>query len=80
LSVDTSKKKVKEKPESYRNPQFVIGVVDADEEQNVFDFYSDKKENKIFLTYKEIQIGSVAKSYMRKGFLKYEEMSKYLSE
>jgi hypothetical protein len=27
--------------------------------------------------YKEIQSGSVAKSYMRKGFLIYEEMRKY---
>jgi hypothetical protein len=40
--------------------------------------YTDKKEKKIFLIYKEIQIGSVAKSYMRKGFLIYEEMLKYL--
>jgi hypothetical protein len=30
--------------------------------------YTDKKENKIFLIYKEIQMGSGAKSYM-KGFL-----------
>ncbi len=29
---------------------------------------SDKKENKISLIHKEIQIGSVAKSYMRKGY------------
>jgi hypothetical protein len=28
--------------------------------------YTDKKENGIFLTYREIQMGSVAKSYMRK--------------
>jgi hypothetical protein len=43
-------------------------------------FHSDKKEKKIFLIYKEIQMGAVAKSYtcMRKGFLIYEEMSKYL--
>jgi hypothetical protein len=40
--------------------------------------YTDKKQNKIFLTYKEIQMGAVAKSYMRKGFLIYEEMRKYL--
>jgi hypothetical protein len=40
---------------------------------------SDKKENKIFLIYKEIQMGSVAKSYMSKGFLIYEEMRKYLT-
>jgi hypothetical protein len=32
----------------------------------------------MFLIYKEIQMGSVAKSYMRKGFLIYEEMRKYL--
>jgi hypothetical protein len=30
-----------------------------------------KKENKIFLIYKEIQSGAVGKSFMRKGFLKY---------
>ncbi len=35
--------------------------------------YTDKKENKSFLIYKEIQMESGAKSYMRKGFLKYEE-------
>jgi hypothetical protein len=39
--------------------------------------YADKKENQIFLTYEEIQSGAVAKSYMRKGFLIYEEMRKY---
>jgi hypothetical protein len=36
-----------------------------------------KKENQIFLIYKEIQSGAVAKSYMRKGFQIYEEMCKY---
>jgi hypothetical protein len=41
--------------------------------------HRDKKENKIFLVYKEIQMRSVAKSYMRKGFLIYEEMRKYLT-
>ncbi len=30
-------------------------------------------------TYKEIQIGSSAKSYMRKGFLQYEEMRKFFT-
>ncbi len=39
--------------------------------------HTDKKENKIFLIYKEIQSGAVAKSYMRKGFLIYEEIRKY---
>jgi hypothetical protein len=36
--------------------------------------HSDKKENQIFLIYKEIQSGAVAKSYMMKSFLIYEEM------
>jgi hypothetical protein len=40
---------------------------------------TDIKENKIFLIYNEIQMGSVAKSYSRKGFLRYEEMRKYLT-
>ncbi len=40
---------------------------------------TDKKENKIFLIYKEIPMGSVAKSYMRKDFLIFEEMRKYLT-
>ncbi len=35
-----------------------------------------KKKIKIFLIYKEIQNGAVGKSYMRKGFLLYEEMRK----
>jgi hypothetical protein len=33
------------------------------------DFWTVKKEKKIFLIYKEIQKGLGAKSYMRKGFL-----------
>jgi hypothetical protein len=37
------------------------------------------KENQIFLIYKEIQSGAVAKSYMGKGFLINEEMSKYFT-
>jgi hypothetical protein len=39
--------------------------------------YTDKKENQIFLIYREIQSGAVAQSSMRKGFLIYEEMGKY---
>jgi hypothetical protein len=31
--------------------------------------YTDKKENKIFLIFKEIQKGAVAKSYMTNGLL-----------
>jgi hypothetical protein len=38
---------------------------------------TDKKGNQIFLIYKEIQSGAVAKSYMRKGFLIYGEMCKF---
>ncbi len=38
---------------------------------------TDKKEKTLFLIYKEIQSGAVAKSYMRKGFLIYEETRKY---
>jgi hypothetical protein len=41
--------------------------------------HTDRKENKIFLIYKEIQMGSGAKSYMRKGFLIYEEMRKHFT-
>jgi hypothetical protein len=44
-----------------------------------FGSHTDEKENEIFLIYKEIQMGSVAKSYVRKGFLIYEEMRKYFS-
>jgi hypothetical protein len=36
--------------------------------------YTDKKEKKIFLIYRKIQSGAVAKSYLWKGFLIYEEM------
>ncbi len=43
----------------------------AKEEYAMHD--TDKNENKIL----EIQKGSGAKSYMKKGFLIYEEMRKY---
>jgi hypothetical protein len=36
--------------------------------------YTDKKENKIFPIYKEIQNRAVAKSYMANGLLKYGEI------
>jgi hypothetical protein len=45
--------------------------------QSLTSAYTDKKENQIFLIYKEIKTGAVSKSYMRKGFLIYEEMLKY---
>jgi hypothetical protein len=36
-----------------------------------FAYNTGKRENQIFLIYKEIQSGAVAKSFMRKGFLIY---------
>jgi hypothetical protein len=36
--------------------------------------YIDKKENQIFLIYKEDQKGSVAKSYMTNGLLIYDNI------
>ncbi len=36
--------------------------------------YTDKKENQIFLIYKEIQYGAVAKSDMTNGLLIYGEI------
>jgi hypothetical protein len=46
-------------------------------------YYTDKKENQIFLTYKEIQNGAVAKSYMTNGpassyMGKYLHISSYI--
>ncbi len=40
---------------------------------------SDKKEKFSHILYKEIEMGSVAKSYMKKGFPICEEMRKYLT-
>jgi hypothetical protein len=42
----------------------------------MFVFALIKKKNQIFLIYKEIQSEAVAKSYMGKGFLIYEEIKK----
>ena len=36
--------------------------------------YTDKSENKIFLIYKEIQNGAVAKTYMTNGLIIYGEI------
>jgi hypothetical protein len=36
-----------------------------------YPFYTDRKEKKIFLIYKEIQKGAVAKSYLTNGLLIY---------
>ncbi len=40
--------------------------------------YTDKKENKIFLIYREIQSGAVSKSYMTNGLLIYREIFSHL--
>jgi hypothetical protein len=37
-------------------------------------YCTDKKENQIFLIYREIQSGAVAKSYMTNGLLIYGEI------
>ncbi len=39
-----------------------------------FTWYTDKKENQIFLIYREIQSGAVAKSFMTNGLLIYGEI------
>jgi hypothetical protein len=39
--------------------------------------HTDKKENQIFLTYKEIQNAAVAKSYMTNSLLIYGEIFAY---
>jgi hypothetical protein len=47
----------------------------------IFVYYTDKKENQIFLIYKEFQNGAVAKSYMTNGLLtyvKYLRISSYI--
>jgi hypothetical protein len=36
------------------------------------NYYTDKKENKTFLIYKDIQKGAVAKSYTTFGLLIYD--------
>jgi hypothetical protein len=43
-------------------------------------FHTDKEENQIFLIYKEIPNGAVAKSYMTNGLLivKYLHVSSYI--
>jgi hypothetical protein len=39
-----------------------------------YSLNTDKKENQVFLIYKDIQSGAVAKSYMTNGLLKYGEI------
>jgi hypothetical protein len=35
--------------------------------EKTYQYCTDKKENQVFLVYKEIQSGAVAKSYMTNG-------------
>jgi hypothetical protein len=42
--------------------------------KNLHTTHTDKKENQIFLVYKEIQSGAVAKSDMTNGLLIYGEI------
>ncbi len=44
---------------------------------NLCGNHTDKKENRIFLIFREIQSGAIANSYMRKGFLIYGDMRKH---
>jgi hypothetical protein len=48
-------------------------VVEEGQMSSLFSMaaYTDKKENTIFLIYREIQKGAVAKSYRTKGLLIY---------
>jgi hypothetical protein len=50
----------------------VFDVASTDLVNMGFQVYTDKKENKIFLKYKEIQKGAVAKSCMTNGLLIYD--------
>jgi hypothetical protein len=56
-----------------------VTIIIVWKEDHILPGCTDKKENQIFFIYKKIQSGAVAKSYMRKGFLIYEEMRKYLT-
>jgi hypothetical protein len=52
------------------------GITRSSQMSSSLPGHTDKK-NQIFLIYKEIKSGTVAKSCMRKGFLIYEELRKY---
>ncbi len=56
---------------------FLPMLAGSEGRQRDISAHTDKKENQIFLTYKEILSVAVAKSYMRKGLLINGEMHKY---
>jgi hypothetical protein len=60
-----------------QRPQKILGISRPYTVLWLLTLHTDKKENQMFLINKEIQSGAVAKSYIRKGFLIYEEMRKY---
>jgi hypothetical protein len=81
-SVDTEQlsfceEEAKKMVRSRRQQAIIIWLFVRWDCYSVLYMYTDKKENKIFLIYKKIQMELGAKSYMRKGFLIYEEMHKY---
>ncbi len=67
----SNEKKKREKSFSDNFPVIFVEVFTVCKNEETYFFpryaYTDKIENKNFLMYKEIQMGSVAKSYMRKG-------------
>jgi hypothetical protein len=61
-------------PQTWSNTKFQHIGVNGNGMKNTWDIYTDKKGNQIFLIYKEIQNGAVAKSYMTNGLLIYGEI------
>jgi hypothetical protein len=55
----------------------ILALEEPHLQQQSNNHHTDKKENLIFLIYNENQSGAVAKSYMKKGFLIFEELGKY---
>jgi hypothetical protein len=69
----------KEGVEQQAAAQLKEAAAEADEDggevaEEIGPQYTDKKENLIFLIYREIQSGAVAKSYMTNGLLIYDKM------
>jgi hypothetical protein len=77
-TVNMNKIKTDVTPTTNRHFDVQTGRVRHHIEQTTMQHTLMKKKKKI-LTYKEIYMGSGAKSYMRKGFLIYKEMRKYLT-
>jgi hypothetical protein len=66
------KENAKKKNPDYCSVNKQFYVIEMQQLANSLNRYiTDKKENENFLMHKEIQMRSVTKSYMRKGFLYY---------